>query len=69
MCKWTPPQNEMVAYRSFQPFQSLILDPNSRLEIHLWAVWAIHHILTKKSKSEFSLFPLCFFVVVFPSFG
>nr|CDS33552.1 eri1 exoribonuclease 3 [Hymenolepis microstoma] len=49
VCKWTPPQNEMVAYRSFQPFQSLILDPNSRLEIHLWAVWAIHHILTKKN--------------------
>ncbi|VDK21892.1 unnamed protein product [Taenia asiatica] len=54
VCKWTPPQNEMVAYRSFHPFQSLILDPNSRLEIHLWAVWAIHHILTKKSKSEFN---------------
>ena len=49
VCKWTPPQNEMVAYRSFHPFQTLILDPNSRLEIHLWAVWAIHHILTKKS--------------------
>ncbi|VDD83985.1 unnamed protein product [Mesocestoides corti] len=49
VCKWSPPQNEMVAYRSFQPFQSLILDPNSRLEMHLWAVWAIHHILTKKN--------------------
>ncbi|VDM06152.1 unnamed protein product [Schistocephalus solidus] len=45
---WSPPQTEMVAYRSFQPFQSLILHEESRLEIHLWAVWAIHHILTKK---------------------
>ncbi|KAL7059784.1 hypothetical protein AAHC03_014033 [Spirometra sp. Aus1] len=45
---WSSPQTEMVAYRSFQPFQSLILHEESRLEIHLWAVWAIHHILTKK---------------------
>nr|VZI10581.1 unnamed protein product [Spirometra erinaceieuropaei] len=46
---WSSPQTEMVAYRSFQPFQSLILHEESRLEIHLWAVWAIHHILTKKA--------------------
>lgn len=48
VCSWHPPQSEMVAYRSLRPFESLTMDPNSCLEVHLWAVWAIHHILTKK---------------------
>ncbi|CAH8652693.1 unnamed protein product [Heterobilharzia americana] len=48
VCNWQPPQSEMVAYRSFEPFGLLVLHPESRLEIHLWAVWAIHHILTRK---------------------
>ncbi|VDP79437.1 unnamed protein product, partial [Schistosoma mattheei] len=48
VCNWQPPHSEMVAYRSFEPFGLLVLHPESRLEIHLWAVWAIHHILTRK---------------------
>ncbi|KER32075.1 hypothetical protein T265_01847 [Opisthorchis viverrini] len=48
VCCWQPPQYEMVAYRSFEPFEQLVLHPQSRLEVHLWAVWAIHHILTRK---------------------
>ncbi|CAL8073588.1 unnamed protein product [Calicophoron daubneyi] len=48
VCSWQPPQSEMVAYRSFEPFEQLVLHPQSRLEVHLWAIWAIHHILTRK---------------------
>ncbi|KAA0197644.1 putative zyg-1 serine/threonine protein kinase [Fasciolopsis buskii] len=48
VCSWQPPQSEMVAYRSFGPFEQLVMHPESRLEVHLWAVWAIHHILTRK---------------------
>ncbi|KAF5403314.1 Eri1 exoribonuclease 3 [Paragonimus heterotremus] len=48
VCSWKPPQSEMVAYRSFEPFEKVVLHPESRLEVHLWAVWAIHHILTRK---------------------
>uniref|UniRef100_A0A183ASK9 Rap-GAP domain-containing protein n=1 Tax=Echinostoma caproni TaxID=27848 RepID=A0A183ASK9_9TREM len=48
VCSWQPPQSEMVAYRSFEPFEQLVMHPQSRLEVHLWAVWAIHHILTRK---------------------
>uniref|UniRef100_A0A183A129 Arm_2 domain-containing protein n=1 Tax=Echinostoma caproni TaxID=27848 RepID=A0A183A129_9TREM len=48
VCSWQPPKSEMVAYRSFEPFEQLLMHPQSRLDVHLWAVWAIHHILTRK---------------------
>ncbi|KAA3673309.1 uncharacterized protein DEA37_0001073, partial [Paragonimus westermani] len=54
VCSWKPPQSEMVAYRSFEPFEKVVLHPESRLEVHLWAVWAIHHILTRKDLSPVS---------------
>ncbi|XP_018654911.1 hypothetical protein Smp_157770 [Schistosoma mansoni] len=60
VCNWQPPHSEMVAYRSFEPFGLLVLHPESRLEIHLWAVWAIHHILTRKDSDISSEVPaLC----------
>lgn len=43
---WEPPEGEMVAYRSFYPFISL-LTCNDAPEVQLWAVWAIHHVCTK----------------------
>lgn len=43
---WPNPSFEMVAYRSFEPFMSLLT--NDRHEsISLWALWAIHHVCTK----------------------
>ncbi|XP_058805483.1 protein zyg-11 homolog B isoform X1 [Phymastichus coffea] len=43
---WQTPQNEMVAYRSFQPFFPL-LRCSDAYPVQLWAVWAIHHVCTK----------------------
>lgn len=43
---WDPPEGEMVAYRSFYPFISL-LTCNDAPQVQLWAVWAIHHVCTK----------------------
>ncbi|KAL1117386.1 hypothetical protein AAG570_004712 [Ranatra chinensis] len=43
---WDPPEGEMVAYRSFYPFISL-LACNDAPQVQLWAVWAIHHVCTK----------------------
>ncbi|KAL3314595.1 zyg-11 B, partial [Cichlidogyrus casuarinus] len=48
VCSWSQPHYEMVAYRSFKPFEALIFHQDSRLEIQLWAVWAINHITTRK---------------------
>ncbi|OTF73164.1 hypothetical protein BLA29_003076 [Euroglyphus maynei] len=43
---WPNPSFEMVSYRSFEPFMSLLV--NDRHEsISLWALWAIHHVCTK----------------------
>ncbi|XP_014295935.1 protein zyg-11 homolog B isoform X3 [Microplitis demolitor] len=46
---WQTPQGEMVAYRSFQPFFSL-LKRKQAYPVQLWAVWAIHHVCTKNPK-------------------
>ena len=43
---WKTPENEMVAYRSFNPFLSL-LRCDYFPEVQLWAVWAIHHVCSK----------------------
>ncbi|XP_014245907.1 protein zyg-11 homolog B-like isoform X2 [Cimex lectularius] len=43
---WEAPEGEMVAYRSFFPFISL-LSCNDVPQVQLWAVWAIHHVCTK----------------------
>lgn len=44
--QWKVPDSEMVAYRSFKPFFSLLRRDMDR-EVQLWAVWAIHHVCTK----------------------
>lgn len=54
--KWKVPDSEMVAYRSFRPFFSL-LRRGMDYPVQLWAVWAIHHVCTKNCKSF--LFRLC----------
>ena len=45
---WKSPENEMVAYRSFNPFLPL-MRCDSAPEVQLWAVWAIHHVCSKNS--------------------
>jgi len=42
---WANPNGEMVAYRSFRPFFTL-LHCNLK-EVQLWAIWAIRHVCTK----------------------
>ncbi|CAH1111993.1 unnamed protein product [Psylliodes chrysocephalus] len=46
---WKVPESEMVAYRSFKPFFSL-LKVNMDYQVQLWAVWAIHYVCTKNPK-------------------
>ncbi|XP_015380158.1 PREDICTED: protein zyg-11 homolog B-like [Diuraphis noxia] len=46
---WVPPEGEMVAYRSFQPFIGLLKSTNTP-QVQLWAAWAILHVCTKNSK-------------------
>ncbi|KAG0712443.1 Protein zyg-11 B [Chionoecetes opilio] len=46
---WEQPKEEMVAYRSFQPFIPLLSALNM-YQVQLWAVWALHHVTTKNSK-------------------
>jgi len=43
---WVPPEGEMVAYRSFQPFIGLLKSINTP-QVQLWAAWAILHVCTK----------------------
>lgn len=43
---WVPPEGEMVAYRSFQPFIGLLNSTNTP-QVQLWAAWAILHVCTK----------------------
>uniref|UniRef100_A0A1B6MT34 Uncharacterized protein n=1 Tax=Graphocephala atropunctata TaxID=36148 RepID=A0A1B6MT34_9HEMI len=45
---WQAPDGEMVAYRSFHPFLSL-LQCYQAPQVQLWAVWAIHHVCTKNA--------------------
>lgn len=44
--QWVPPEGEMVAYRSFQPFFGL-LNSIETPQVQLWAAWAILHVCTK----------------------
>ncbi|RXG68348.1 Protein zyg-11-like protein B [Armadillidium vulgare] len=45
---WSQPKEEMVAYRSFQPFIPLLMALD-KPQVQLWAVWALHHVTTKNS--------------------
>nr|XP_023021052.1 protein zyg-11 homolog B-like [Leptinotarsa decemlineata] len=47
--QWKVPDSEMVAYRSFKPFFSL-LRTDTDYQVQMWAVWAIHHVCTKNPK-------------------
>lgn len=47
--QWVPPEGEMVAYRSFQPFIGL-LNSTDTPQVQLWAAWAILHVCTKNGK-------------------
>lgn len=47
--KWRQPCNEMVAYRSFNPFGWLLV--SGIPEVQLWAIWAINHVCTANPKS------------------
>jgi Zyg-11 family protein len=47
--QWKVPDSEMVAYRSFRPFFTL-LRIDMDYQVQLWAVWAIHHVCTKNPK-------------------
>lgn len=47
--QWQVPESEMVAYRSFKPFFSL-LKTEIDYQVQLWAVWAIHHVCTKSPR-------------------
>lgn len=49
VASWQAPEGEMVAYRSFHPFLSL-LQCYDAPQVQLWAVWAIHHVCTKNGK-------------------
>lgn len=51
---WQTPQGEMVAYRSFKPFFSL-LRCSVAYSVQFWAVWAIHHVCTKNPKRYCSM--------------
>ena len=46
--KWKQPDTEMVAYRSFGPFISLL--ESFVPEVQLWAMWAINHVCTANPK-------------------
>ncbi|CAL4133086.1 unnamed protein product, partial [Meganyctiphanes norvegica] len=51
---WEQPKEEMVAYRSFQPFIPLLMSLHM-YQVQLWAVWALHHVTTKNSKRYCSM--------------
>ncbi|XP_075228477.1 protein zyg-11 homolog B-like isoform X2 [Lycorma delicatula] len=46
---WETPESEMVAYRSFHPFISLLKCTDAP-QVQLWAVWAIRHVCTKNAQ-------------------
>uniref|UniRef100_A0AAR2J9W2 Protein zer-1 homolog-like C-terminal domain-containing protein n=1 Tax=Pygocentrus nattereri TaxID=42514 RepID=A0AAR2J9W2_PYGNA len=49
---WTPPDHEMVSYRSFQPFYPL-LDCSQPSGVQLWALWGIQ-LVVRQSVSDYS---------------
>ncbi|UYV81123.1 ZYG11B [Cordylochernes scorpioides] len=46
---WKFPETEMVAYRSFNPFFTL-LQASQAVQVQLWAVWAILHVCSRNPK-------------------
>lgn len=42
MLTWEIPEREMVTYRSFKPFEPLLVSHYP--EVRLWALWAIYHV-------------------------
>ncbi|TNM87459.1 hypothetical protein fugu_005680 [Takifugu bimaculatus] len=46
--KWPPPECEMVAYRSFNPFFPL-LECFHTPGVQLWAAWAMQHVCSKNA--------------------
>ncbi|KAF2363978.1 Armadillo-type fold [Trinorchestia longiramus] len=46
---WESPIEEMVAYKSFQPFLPLLHATESPY-VQLWALWALHHVTSNNSK-------------------
>lgn len=53
--QWVPPEGEMVAYRSFQPFIGLLKSTNTP-QVQLWAAWAILHVCTKNGRYILNVF-------------
>ncbi|XP_076151231.1 protein zyg-11 homolog isoform X1 [Alosa pseudoharengus] len=49
---WTPPQHEMVSYRSFQPFYPL-LNSSQPTGVQLWAAWAVH-LVCRQNASQYA---------------
>uniref|UniRef100_A0A674PP46 Zyg-11 family member, cell cycle regulator n=1 Tax=Takifugu rubripes TaxID=31033 RepID=A0A674PP46_TAKRU len=49
--KWPPPECEMVAYRSFNPFFPL-LECFHTPGVQLWAAWAMQHVCSKNGRNR-----------------
>uniref|UniRef100_A0A8C4DGM5 Zyg-11 family member, cell cycle regulator n=1 Tax=Dicentrarchus labrax TaxID=13489 RepID=A0A8C4DGM5_DICLA len=49
--KWPPPECEMVAYRSFNPFFPL-LECFHTPGVQLWAAWAMQHVCSKNGETQ-----------------
>ncbi|XP_066537149.1 protein zyg-11 homolog [Hoplias malabaricus] len=49
---WTPPDQQMVSYRSFEPFYAL-LDHSQPSGVQLWALWGIQFV-TRQKVSDYS---------------
>uniref|UniRef100_A0A7N6AUA6 Uncharacterized protein n=1 Tax=Anabas testudineus TaxID=64144 RepID=A0A7N6AUA6_ANATE len=49
--KWPPPECEMVAYRSFNPFFPL-LECFHTPGVQLWAAWAMQHVCSKNATAH-----------------
>ncbi|XP_046882915.1 protein zyg-11 homolog isoform X2 [Hypomesus transpacificus] len=51
---WTPPEREMVSYRSFHPFLSL-LQTSQPSGVQLWAVWAMRLVCSQNAAQYCSM--------------
>lgn len=49
--QWEQPQQEMVAYRSFNPFFPLLKRKDAP-QVQLWAVWAIQHVCLRNGEGN-----------------
>merc|ERR1719461_1783194 len=57
ICKFENPSKEMVVYRSFRPFITLLDTAHSTEHLKkpaalMWALWAIHHVTTRSLENE-----------------